>query len=418
MNLFHALSFIVLTLQYIISSIQAFSPNPTSSTTTTGNVGDIDVVGRTRTRASNNKPAISKIAILTSGGDCPSLNACIRAIYKTAKTQGIKTVYGLPTGIPGLIKDDIFELDDDTFDTTYMLIKGGSKLGGFVSKDFIGFDALSMDEKVSNLVRSVERYGIDGIIATGGDESLDLLSKLLQHANGTIPFFVGIPKTIDNDIPKTIYSLGFDSAVSVISKALISIRDTAESHRRIMVVECMGRRAGFLALHGGLAGGADTILLPEFSIDSDNLLNHIQRVYDKNKCAVIVVGESTRLPQTGETSSYSTADGGFRFGGSAEAVARFISQSLQIDARHVVLGHVQRGASPSSFDQVLATNLGSHAVQTMCNGISDVFVTWNGSSGVDIVPLEDVQDVESKSLTKDYSELVTAQSMGIYCGEI
>jgi 6-phosphofructokinase len=359
---------------------------------------------------------ISRIAVMTSGGDCPSLNACIRAIYKTAKSNGVEVV-GLPTALPGLMEDipDAFDLDE-SFGSVSMLTKGGSRLGGFVSADYIIADKLPMDVKVAKISAGLEKLGIDGIIATGGDTSFARIAEILRSAGGTIPF-VGIPKTIDNDIPETIYSLGFDSSVSTAAKAIADVRDTAESHRRIIVVECMGREAGFLTLHAGLAGGADTILLPEFPIDNDSLLEHVKQIYEENKCAVIAVSECIDLPQTGETSTYVTADGRSRLGGSGEAVARFLAKSLNVDARHLVLGHLQRGGSPTSFDQVLATNLGSHAVNTLCNGTSEVFVSWNGTK-VESIPLDKVRRVPSKTITPEYPELITAQSMGIYCGDI
>ena len=360
---------------------------------------------------------------MTSGGDCPSLNACIRAIYNTATNKGVE-VYALPIGLPGLMKENnsndnvkntnTFQLDE-SYGSTMMLSKGGSRLGGFVSSDYKFIDTLSMEEKVDRISSSLDALGIDGIIATGGDTSFDKLSQLLSYAGGKIPF-VGIPKTIDNDIPSTIFSLGFDSAVSVAANAIADIRDTAESHRRIIVVECMGRKAGFLTLHAGLAGGADAILLPEFPIeDKDEFVNHVKEIYEKNQCAVIAVSESISLPQTGESATYFTADGRSRFGGSAEAVARFLSETIEVDARHLVLGHLQRGGSPTTFDKVLATNLGSHAVNSICEGLSEVFVTWNGYD-IENVSLDKVRGVASKTVTNDYPELITAKAMGIYCG--
>jgi 6-phosphofructokinase len=376
--------------------------------------------------------SISRIGVLTSGGDCPSINACIRAIYKTAKIKGIE-VWGFPRGLPGLLKmdgspPDAFKLDE-TFQSASMLNKGGSRLGGFVAKDFLGTDSLTLEEKSIRISLSLQELGIDGIIATGGDTSFDRIANLLQHNNAgsgsgvvdTPPkfSFVGIPKTIDNDIPETIYPLGFQSAVSTAAKAIASVRDTAESHRRIIVVECMGRDAGFLTLHAGLGGGADTILLPEFPIDKSSLLEHVKKIYSENQCSVIAVSESIRLPQTGTTSRYKTADGRQRLGGSAEAIARFLAESLKVDARHIVLGHTQRGGSPNSFDKVLATTLGAYAVNVLCDGQSEVFVTRNGNK-VNVVPLDKVRDTasSSKSIDPDYPELQAALAMGIYCGSI
>ena len=299
-----------------------------------------------------------------------------------------------------------------------MLTKGGSRLGGSVGSDYKLIDSLSLEQKAFRISSALEKLEIDGIIATGGDTSMDLIAQMLQYAgNGgdtSIPF-IGIPKSIDNDIPSTIYSLGFQSAVAGAAHSIAAVRDTAESHRRVIVVECMGREAGFLTLHAGIAGGADAILLPEFPVDKEELLNHIQAIYDKNKCAVVAVSEAISLPQSGKMSKYTTADGKMRLGGSAEAIARFISESLKLDARHVVLGHTQRGGSPNAFDQVMATTLGAHAVNAICGGQTEVMMSWNGTH-VEAVPLDKVRNVKSKSLSPDYPELIAAQCMGIYCG--
>ena len=325
-------------------------------------------------------------------------------------------MFGLPRGFPGIIEDPpaIFKLDA-SYASAAMLTKGGSRLGGSVGNDYKLIDSLSLDEKASRISAALSELEIDGIIATGGDTSMDLIAQMLQYATGNIPF-IGIPKSIDNDIPSTIYSIGFQSAVATAAKSIAAVRDTAESHRRVIVVECMGRNAGFLTLHSGIAGGADTILLPEFPVDNTQLLKHVEEVYKKHECAVVVVSEAIRLSSnSGKTSKYTTADGKTRLGGSAEAVARFLSESLGLDARHVVLGHTQRGGSPNGFDQVMATTLGAHAVNAICEGQSEVMMNWNGRN-VEAIPLDEVRDVPSKSLSSDYPELIAAQSMGIYCG--
>jgi 6-phosphofructokinase 1 len=297
-----------------------------------------------------------------------------------------------------------------------MLKKGGSRLGGFVSSDFKEFDSMTMDQRASKLLNAVENLGIDGVIATGGDTSLNLIGTLLRHTGREIPF-VGIPKTIDNDIPEVTYSIGFQTAVTTASNAIANIRDTAESHRRIIVVECMGRKCGYLTLYSGLASGIDTILIPEFPIDQDMLLDHVSSIYQKNNYAVIAVSESITLPSLGQVSTYTTADGSSRLGGSAKEIAKLLSQSLSVDARHIVLGHLQRGGSPNSYDQVLSTVLGAKAVSVLCDGITNVFVTQNGNQ-IDIKPLDKVQDVPSKSLRPDSPEVLAALSMGIYIGEV
>ena len=367
--------------------------------------------------SSGNTQGIKRIGVLTSGGDCPSLNACIRAIAKTANAKNIE-VYGLPKGFASLIMNDgpsdVFMLDE-SFASATMLTKGGSRLGGYVKDDYKELLTMPLEERRFKISNALNNLKIDGIIASGGDTSLSYIARLLQHAGESndihIPF-IGIPKTIDNDIPETTYSLGFQSAVSVASSAIANVRDTAESHRSVIVVECMGRDAGFLTLHAGLAGGADAILLPEFPIDTDDFLKHIEMVYAQQKCGVIAVSEAVTLPQAKNNTSEKP-----RLVGSAETVSNFLSESLGIDTRHVVLGHLQRGGSPNAFDQILATTLGAYAVNFLCDGISEVFVKWNGQD-IETVPLENVRDVPSKILTADYPSLRAAQSMGIYCGSL
>lgn len=362
------------------------------------------------------KDGISRIGVLTSGGDCPGINSCVRGIVKASSVRDIE-VWGLPRGLPGLLYEipNAFPLDE-SYSSTNMLKKGGSRLGGFVSSDFKEFDLMTIDQRASKLLSALENLGIDGIIATGGDTSLNLIGTLLQHTGREIPF-VGIPKTIDNDIPEVTYSIGFQTAVSTASSAIASIRDTAESHRRIIVVECMGRRSGYLTLHAGLAGGADTILIPEFSIDRDVLLDHVSSIYKENECAIIAVSESITLPLLNQVSTYTTADGSSRLGGSAKEVAKFLSQALSVDARHVVLGHLQRGGSPNSYDQVLSTVLGTKAVSALCDGITNAFITLNDNQ-IEIKPIDKVRDVPSKSLQSDSPEVQAALSMGIYIGEV
>lgn len=357
---------------------------------------------------------ISRIAILTSGGDCPGINASIRAIVKSAQARGID-VLGLPNGLPGLLNEPpmAFKLDTSYFSVD-MLKKGGSRLGGFVSSDFEVFDSLSLDEKADKVSQTINKLGIHGIIATGGDKSFSYIAALLQRIQKSVPF-IGIPKTIDNDIPLCVYSIGFQSAVSTASIAIAGIRDTAESHRRIIVVECMGRKSGYLTLHAGLAGGADTILLPEFPFNEADLVNHVRNVYNQHQCAVVAVSESITLPNSNRISTYQTADGSSRLGGSADVIARLLSENLKVEARHVVLGHIQRGGSPNAFDQVLATVLGAKAIDVLCDGMSNVLVTRNENK-VEIIPLEEFRNEESRSLVADCPEIVAALSMGIYIG--
>ncbi|USO01326.1 MAG: 6-phosphofructokinase [Alphaproteobacteria bacterium] len=356
------------------------------------------------------KSTIKRIGLITSGGDCPGLNALIRTVVQSAAQKNIDVI-GLPHGIPGLIQDHPQALAlDASYASAQMIQRGGSRLGGFIRKIYAPLDALTEQEIAERVVSSLKVLGIDGLIATGGDGSFAIISGILQHTD--VPF-VGIPKTIDNDVPGTVYALGFQSAVSNAADALMKVADTAETHQRIIVVETMGREAGFLPLHAGLAAGADAILLPEIPYDANDFITHIRTIYAAQKYAVVVVSESAKLP-AGEVSSINTPDGQARFGGSGEKFAHYIHACTGINTRHCVLGHIQRGGAPNAFDSVLAASFGTQAVKSLCVHQKNVFVSWNGYS-VDVKDFTSITG-QIKRVLPTTLELRAANSLGIYCG--
>ncbi len=305
-----------------------------------------------------------KIGILTGGGDCPGLNAVIRGAVKTAIHLGYEVV-GFLRGFEGLV-DPIQTLSLDVANTSNILNLGGTILGStnkgrFSAKIGIEQRATINSELLRQVYENLRQLNIDGLICVGGDGSLSIAQQLFEVG---VPI-VGVPKTIDNDLGCTAFSFGFDSAVACAADALDRLHTTAASHERVMVLEVMGRHAGWIALHSGIAGGGDVILIPEIPWTFDNVCAKIaQRAQMGKRFTLVVVAEGASLPGgTLVTADLPTQDGQVRLGGVGQLVAAEIQKRLGTETRCVVLGHLQRGGSPTFFDRVLATQYGVHAVR-------------------------------------------------------
>ncbi|MBI2119572.1 MAG: 6-phosphofructokinase [Elusimicrobia bacterium] len=308
---------------------------------------------------------IKKIGILTGGGDAPGLNAVIRASVKAALARGWE-VLGIREGFEGLLKPDLVE-ELTQCDVTGILRLGGTILGTtnrgnpfeYVKKD-------SKEEKVIDLselaVASFKKLKLDALIVIGGDGSLTIAQKLFEKG---IPL-VGVPKTIDNDLSETVVTFGFDTAVSTATDALDKLHSTAHSHQRVMCVEVMGRYAGWIALHSGIAGGADVILIPEIPFNLEAVCKKIEERYSKGpKFAIVVCAEGAVLKE-GELMTKGEKEAGREhphLGGIADFVSKEIQKRTGHEARSLVLGHLQRGGEPTTFDRLLATRLGVGAVE-------------------------------------------------------
>src|SRR5438552_1639265 len=293
-----------------------------------------------------------KVGILTGGGDCPGLNAVIRAVVRGAQQHGIE-VLGIRNGFLGLIEGDVEPLTG--FSVTGILPKGGTILG--TSRH----DPLRVTEDRQKLLTNLKRYGIDALIAVGGDGTLSAAREL--HEMG-VPI-VGVPKTIDNDLKGTDYTFGFDTAVNVVRDAVDRLHTTAESHHRVMVVEVMGRRVGWIAALGGLAGGADFILIPEKPYRLEDMCAVLESRRRRGRQFSIVVVAEGAVP-AGEPPREHVGEGGSS--GVAYHVAEEIGRRLHVETRVTVLGHVQRGGSPTAFDRILATRFGIRAVDLAREG--------------------------------------------------
>jgi 6-phosphofructokinase 1 len=305
---------------------------------------------------------MKRIGILTSGGDCPGLNAVIRGAVKSCWQMGYDCV-GFSKGYEGLY-DPVQYIALTPKNTTGILNQGGTILGSTNKGRFaatVGVsDRKQIDRELLEGVRTtVAQLGLSGLICVGGDGSLAIAQQF--HEFG-IPV-VGVPKTIDNDLSATAYTFGFDSAVACATDALDRLHTTAASHERVFVLEVMGRHAGWIALHSGIAGGGDVILIPEIAWTFENVCHKIlERETRGKKFTLIVVAEGAELPG-GQLVGRDQQGAQARLGGIGQIVAGEIERRLQRETRVVVLGHLQRGGAPTTFDRVLATQYGAHAVR-------------------------------------------------------
>ena len=317
-----------------------------------------------------------RIGVLTGGGDCPGLNAAIRAIVYRAWMLGDE-VYGIREGWAGLLGDGNAEL------LTSEQIAGIIHLGGTILGSSRTNPARS-DDEMRQVEENLRRRGIEALVTIGGDDTLSVSAKLSERGYAV----VGVPKTIDNDVPHTDYCIGFDSATGVVGDALDRLHTTAESHRRAMVVEVMGRDAGWLAMAGGIAGGADLIIIPEEPVTLDRVLRHLQTRMESRRFSIIVVAEGAAVegaeppPPTGKVDEFGHPQLAAR--GIGTRLAEAIEARTGVEARVTVLGHVQRGGSPSMFDRVLATRMGATAADWAHEGPTGVMTAVQG---LEIVPV-------------------------------
>src|SRR5579884_1456464 len=294
-----------------------------------------------------------RIGVLTGGGDCPGLNAVIRAIVRKGIDDHGHTILGFRDGWRGPLEGLYDELTIES--VRGILPRGGTILGSSRT------NPLKRDGGLDRITATIESESLDGLIAIGGEDTLGAAAKLFEAG---IPV-VGVPKTIDNDIGATDMTFGFDTAVQVATEAIDRLHTTAESHHRNMVVEVMGRHAGWIALYSGIAGGADVILIPERPFDTDEVCRLIRRRHERGRYfAIIVVAEgAVPIEGTMETMTAATDEFGHaRLGGIGQLLEREIERRTGFETRATVLGHIQRGGSPTAFDRVLATRFGIAAI--------------------------------------------------------
>jgi phosphofructokinase-like protein len=353
-----------------------------------------------------------KIGVLTGGGDAPGLNAVIRAVVKAGCNAGMEVI-GLEDSFDGLL-DPTRSRRLTPRDVTGILRLGGTILGTTNRGNPFEYPTESGRADYSDLViETFGQMGLDALVVIGGDGTLAIAHQFYLKG---IPV-VGVPKTIDNDIVGTTSCFGFDTAVSFASDAIDRLHTTAEAHKRIMVVEVMGRYAGWIALHAGIAGGADVILIPEIAYDLEKVAARIrERDSWGARFSIVVVAEGAKTVG-GKLTLRSAASPGVveRLGGVGAQVATALQEMTGKESRHVVLGHLQRGGSPTPFDKVLATRFGAKAVELVRRGVFGRMVANNPPDIVHI-PLSDVVG-RCKTVPLDYDLLSTARSLGVSLGD-
>jgi 6-phosphofructokinase 1 len=334
-----------------------------------------------------------RIGVLTGGGDCPGLNAVIRAVVRKAIEVYDDQLVGFRDGWRGVLEENFDELTIES--TRGILPRGGTILGSSRTNPFARQDGV---ERVKETLAS---HDLDGLIPIGGEDTLGVANRLQGEGVNVI----GIPKTIDNDLGGTDVTFGFDTALQIATDAIDRLHTTAESHNRILVVEVMGRTAGWIALHAGVAGGADVILIPEIPFDIDEVCRRIQRRHARGRYFSIVVAAEGAVPKEGtmEVTRDSSVDefGHPRLGGIGYALEREIEERTGYETRATVLGHVQRGGSPTAFDRVLATRLGLAAIEAAHDGAWGTMAALRSNS-IEMVPLADAVAEVRRVPVKEY----------------
>jgi ATP-dependent phosphofructokinase / diphosphate-dependent phosphofructokinase len=337
-----------------------------------------------------------KVGVLTGGGDCPGLNAVIRAVGRRSFQRGHEVV-GVRDGWRGLVEDELEPLGPR--EISGILPRGGTILGTTRTNPY------KLDGGVDRVLETFERSGLDALVAIGGEDTLGVATRLFEERRFPV---VGVPKTIDNDLSGTDYTFGFDTAVFIATEAIDRLHTTAESHNRVMVVEVMGRNTGWIAVMSGMAGGADVILIPEQPISIDEACDDIRRRHERGKdFSIVVVSEGYELEglaDEGEQDQFGHVRLSQR--GVGDALAREIEERTGFETRVTVLGHVQRGGSPTPRDRVLATRFGLKAADLVHEGTFGRMASLQGDRVVDVA-LQDAT-AELKTVPPEWYDVARA----------
>jgi ATP-dependent phosphofructokinase / diphosphate-dependent phosphofructokinase len=314
-----------------------------------------------------------RVGVLTGGGDCPGLNAVIRAVVRRGIQEFGLEFVGFRDGWRGPLEADTMPLDIQA--VRGILPRGGTILGSSRTNPFKGSGGRDGVERIKD---NLAGLGVDALIAIGGEDTLGVAARL--DAEGIR--VVGVPKTIDNDLGATDYTFGFDTAVNIAMEAIDRLHTTAESHHRALIVEVMGRHAGWIALHAGMAGGANVILIPERPFDMDKVVGYVEHRFQTRYAPIVVVAEGAHASDGSLDVSSGALDafGHVRLGGIGQRLAEEIEKRTGKEARCTVLGHIQRGGTPSAFDRVLATRFGLHAVGAVHDEAWGMMVALKGTS--------------------------------------
>jgi phosphofructokinase-like protein len=337
---------------------------------------------------------VARVGVLTGGGDCPGLNAVIRAVTRRCLTRGHEVV-GVRDGWRGLVDGRFMELGPR--EISGILPRGGTILGTTRTNPY------KSDDGVQRVLANFESAGLTALVAIGGEDTLGVAAQL--HAEQDLPV-VGVPKTIDNDLSATDYTFGFDTAVWIATEAIDRLHTTAESHNRVMVLEVMGRHTGWIAVMSGIAGGADVILIPEQPITVEDACEELRRRHERGKdFSIVVVSEGYELTyasgetrQVADEAGASDQFGHVRLGGVGDALAREIEERTGFETRVTVLGHVQRGGSPTPRDRVLATRYGLKAADLVHEERWGTMAALHGDSIVEVTLADAVAELKTVPL--------------------
>ncbi|HYK68144.1 MAG TPA: 6-phosphofructokinase [Streptosporangiaceae bacterium] len=316
-----------------------------------------------------------RVGVLTGGGDCPGLNAVIRAVVRTGSAELDMEFIGFRDGWRGPLEGDTMVLDVAA--VRGILPRGGTILGTSRTNPAAASNTVDGKSGVERVLENLDSLGVDALIAIGGEDTLGAAAKLHQ-LGGKV---VGVPKTIDNDLGATDFTFGFDTAVNIAMEAIDRLHTTAESHHRALIVEVMGRSAGWIALHAGMAGGANVILIPEKPFDLDQVCDYVEHRFQTRYAPIVVVAEGAHPKSLDEAVGMQELDefGHTRFGGIGQLLAAEIERRTGKEARVAVLGHIQRGGTPTAFDRVLATRFGVQAARAVADGAFGSMVALRGT---------------------------------------
>ncbi|MGE5680907.1 MAG: 6-phosphofructokinase [Bacillota bacterium] len=361
------------------------------------------------------KTNIKRIGILTGGGDCPGLNAVIRGVTKPAHDQGME-VFGIEDGFEGFVQGKAKQLYNK--DVSGILSIGGTILGSSNKGDPFHWPeevdgTIKICDRSANALKYYQGWNLDALIAIGGDGTMHICDKLSKMGMN----IVGVPKTIDNDLEATDQTFGHDSAVYVVSEAIDRLHTTGSSHHRVMIVEAMGRYAGWIALNGGLAGGADIILLPEFPFSWECIYNKVvQRNMMGKRFSIICVAEGAK-PKDGEMVVKATdikRTDPIQLGGIGELIGKKITENTGLETRVTVLGHLQRGGSPTPYDRILSTKFGTFAIDLAAKGKFGRMVALKGNE-ITSVKIEDAIS-KQKLVNSSTQAVISAKAVGVSFG--
>lgn len=362
-----------------------------------------------------------RIGILTSGGDCSGLNSVIRSAYIRSKILGFELI-GIKKGLKGLGERplDFTHLTDEMCNESLLTKSGSIILSNTKPMKKPDGSEFSFEESAALALGGYKELGLSGLIYVGGDGSITIMTALLTQ-NPDIKI-IAIPKTIDNDVSNTDISIGFTTAVEVVCESIENIRSTAMSHERVMVVEVMGRDAGFIALHSGIASGADVILMPEFKYNEQKLIDRVRMCYEsgKNHCIIVVseAVESENLKHdVVDLATYSNQKlSRTTYNGIGENIASLL-KSNGFDSRAVVLGHTQRGGKTSVIDRVIGAGFGAQAVNLLAEGKGNLMMSYHNGN-ITPIPISEVAKSINRGVKKDDMCINIAKNLGIYIGEL